>query len=289
MIITKSFFLSWRKAVQFLLFFTVAGLASAQATKEDDRPVVDESKQATAKQAIDPKLPSFFIVGDSTARSDAPMRGWADEIAPYFDLSKINVINRAIGGRSSRTYIQEGRWDKVLGEMKAGDFVLVQFGHNDVGPLDIKGKFRGSIRSAGEETENITKPDGSIEVVHSYGWYLKKYIQDARAKGISVILATPVPHKEWANDFAEHRKLANAVARETQVPLIDVTAITGKTYDVLGKEKVDTLFSDQRTHTNIAGARINAESVVAGIKGLSQNGLNNYLSLKAGVISPQAD
>lgn len=289
MIITKSFFLYWRKAAQFLLFFAAAGLASAQATKEDDRPVVDESKQATAKQAIDPKLPSFFIVGDSTARSDAPMRGWADEIAPYFDLSKINVINRAIGGRSSRTYIQEGRWDKVLGEMKAGDFLLVQFGHNDVGPLDIKGKFRGSIRSAGEETENITKPDGSIEVVHSYGWYLKKYIQDARAKGISVILATPVPHKEWANDFAEHRKLANAVARETQVPLIDVTAITGKTYDVLGKEKVDTLFSDQRTHTNIAGARINAESVVAGIKGLSQNGLNNYLSLKAGVISPQAD
>ncbi|MBC3917227.1 rhamnogalacturonan acetylesterase [Undibacterium sp. CY18W] len=289
MIITKSFFLSWRKAAQFLLFFAVAGSASAQATKEDDRPVVDESKQASAKHAVDPKLPSFFIVGDSTARSDAPMRGWADEIAPYFDLSKINVINRAIGGRSSRTYIQEGRWDKVLSEMKAGDFVLVQFGHNDVGPLDIKGKFRGSIRSAGEETENITKPDGSIEVVHSYGWYLKKYIQDAKAKGISVILATPVPHKEWANDFAEHRKLANAVARETQVPLIDVTAITGKTYDVLGKEKVDTLFSDQRTHTNIAGARINAESVVAGIKGLSNNGLNNYLSLKAGVISPQAD
>ncbi|MFZ6756106.1 rhamnogalacturonan acetylesterase [Undibacterium sp. Ji50W] len=288
MITSNILVLSWRKAVQFLLLFAVAGLASAQASKEDDRPVVEETKQV-AKQAIDPKLPSFFIVGDSTARSDAPMRGWADEIAPYFDLSKINVINRAIGGRSSRTYIQEGRWDKVLGEMKAGDFVLVQFGHNDVGPLDVKGKFRGSIRSAGEETENITKPDGSIEVVHSYGWYLKKYIQDARAKGISVILATPVPHKEWANDFAEHRKLASAVAKETQVPLIDVTAITGKTYDALGKEKVETLFSDQRTHTNIAGAKINAESVVAGIKGLSKNGLNNYFSLKAGVISPQAE
>ncbi|MFZ6765801.1 rhamnogalacturonan acetylesterase [Undibacterium sp. Di26W] len=288
MITSNILALSWRKAVQFLLLFAFAGLASAQASKEDDRPVVEETKQV-AKQAIDPKLPSFFIVSDSTARSDAPMRGWADEIAPYFDLSKINVINRAIGGRSSRTYIQEGRWDKVLGEMKTGDFVLVQFGHNDVGPLDVKGKFRGSIRSAGEETENITKPDGSVEVVHSYGWYLKKYIQDARAKGISVILATPVPHKEWANDFAEHRKLASAVAKETQVPLIDVTAITGKTYDVLGKEKVETLFSDQRTHTNIAGAKINAESVVAGIKGLSKNGLNNYLSLKAGVISPQAE
>ncbi|MES2037338.1 MAG: rhamnogalacturonan acetylesterase [Pseudomonadota bacterium] len=278
----------WRKAIQIGLLLAVTGIASAQTAKEDDRPVVDESKQVV-KQAIDPKLPSFFIVGDSTARSDAPMRGWADEITAYFDLSKINVINRAIGGRSSRTYIQEGRWEKVLEEMKAGDFVLVQFGHNDVGPVDARGKFRGSLRSTGEDTEIINKPDGSIEIVHSYGWYLKKYIQDARAKGISIIIATPVPHKDWVNDFAEHRKLASTVANETQVALIDVTAITGKTYEVLGKEKVDTLFSDQRTHTNITGARINAESVIAGIKGLSSNGLNNYLSLKAGLISPQPE
>ncbi|MFZ6681146.1 rhamnogalacturonan acetylesterase [Undibacterium sp. Tian12W] len=288
MIIHSAIPISWNKALQALFLLAVVSVASAQNVKEDDRPVVEESKQIVS-QTLDPKLPSFFIVGDSTARSDAPMRGWADEIAPYFDLKKINVINRAIGGRSSRTYIQEGRWDKVLGEMKAGDFLLVQFGHNDVGPVDARGKFRGTLRSTGEDTEIINRPDGSVEIVHSYGWYLKKYIQDARAKGIFIIIATPVPHKDWSNDFAEHRKLASIVANETQVALIDVTAITGKTYDVLGKEKVDTLFSDQRTHTNITGARINAESVIAGIKGLSDNGLNNYLSLKAGLISPQPE
>jgi len=286
MTIRSTTLFSGRKALLPLLLLTAVSIVPAQTVKEDDRPVVEESKQLP-NQAIDPKLPSFFIVGDSTARSDAPMRGWADEIAPYFDTKKINVINRAIGGRSSRTYIQEGRWEKVLSEMKAGDFLLVQFGHNDVGPVDARGKFRGTLRSTGEDTEIINRPDGSVEIVHSYGWYLKKYIQDARAKGISIIIATPVPHKDWVNDFAEHRKLASTVAYETQVALIDVTAITGKTYESLGKEKVDTLFSDQRTHTNITGARINAESVVAGIKGLSNNGLNNYLSLKAGLISAQ--
>ncbi|MFZ6732110.1 GDSL-type esterase/lipase family protein [Undibacterium sp. Ji42W] len=258
----------------------MAAIASAQATKVDDTTLAPANKQLSV-------LPTFFIVGDSTAHSDAPMRGWADEIAPYFDLKKINVVNRAISGQSSRTYIQESHWEKLLNEMKTGDFLLVQFGHNDISPVDARGNFRGSLPSAGDDTEIINRTDTSVEIVHSYGWYLKKYIRDAKAKGIFIILATPVPHKDWTNDFALHRILASTVAKETQVALIDVTVITGKTYDALGKEKINTLFSDQRTHTNITGARINAESVVAGIKGLTTTDLSSYLSLKAGLISPQ--
>ncbi len=272
-------FRSGRSLLGLLLgcIFACACLLRADKPKEDDRPVVDDSK-AKVQQAANATLPTLFVVGDSTARSNAPMRGWGDELAPFFDTTKVNVLNRAIGGRSSRTYIVEGRWDKVLAEMKAGDFLIVQFGHNDVGALDAKGKFRGSLRGTGEETEDVKKPDGSVETVHTYGWYLRKYVTDAKAKGVTVIVASSVPHKNWVNDFADFRKHAASVAAAHGAAFIDVTAITSATYEKLGAEKVATLFQDERTHTNTAGARINAESVVAGIRGLDTHPLAALLS-----------
>src|SRR5438105_4880284 len=80
--------------------------SSAQQTKDDARPVVDDSKVAPEKAASN-KLPTLFVVGDSTLKSNAPMRGWGQELGAFFDPAKINVVNRAIGGRSSRTFQNE--------------------------------------------------------------------------------------------------------------------------------------------------------------------------------------
>src|SRR6185503_7303801 len=100
----------------------------------------------------DPKLPTLFVIGDSTANNNANgARGWGDPFVGYFDPAKINVLNRARAGRSSRTFFAEGLWEKVLQEMKPGDFVLIEFGHNDGGPLDT-GRARGSLFGTGEET-----------------------------------------------------------------------------------------------------------------------------------------
>src|SRR5207302_10485052 len=124
----------------------------AQQTKDDARPVVDDSKVAPEK-ATNNKLPALFIVGDSTLKSNAPMRGWGQELGAFFDSAKINVVNRAIGGRSSRTFQNEGRWNQVLAEIKPGDFVLVQFGHNDAGKYDDPAaKGRPALHGDGEET-----------------------------------------------------------------------------------------------------------------------------------------
>ena len=143
------------------------------------------------------KLPTLWIAGDSTLRSNAPMRGWGQDLGTFFDPAKINVVNRAIGGRSSRTFFTEGRWKQILDGIKPGDFVIIQFGHNDVGPLDERGKFRGSVKGIGEETEKVTKPDGSVEEVRSYGWYLREMARSAREKKAKVILCSPVPHKKF--------------------------------------------------------------------------------------------
>src|SRR5262245_44513956 len=79
--------------------------------------------------------PTLFIIGDSTVKnSTAGQLGWGDPIRDLFDLNRINVENRARGGRSSRTFQTEGSWDQIVAELKPGDFVLMQFGHNDGGP-----------------------------------------------------------------------------------------------------------------------------------------------------------
>src|SRR5260221_1596631 len=106
----------------------------------------------------------------------------------YFDKTKSIVANRAIGGRSSRTYLTEGLWDKVLAGMKPGDFVLMQFGHNDGGPL-TGGRARASLKGNGEETQEVTdEKTDKKELVHTYGWYIRKYVTDAKAKGAMPIV-----------------------------------------------------------------------------------------------------
>src|ERR1044071_495076 len=129
-----------------------------------------------ATQSINTKLPTIFVVGDSTASNNANGgRGWGDPFIELFDPTKVNVLNRARAGRSSRTFITQGLWDNVLSEMKRGDLVLIQFGHNDAGAINDASRARGSLDGTGEETEEIhnllTKED---EVVHTYGWYLRK-------------------------------------------------------------------------------------------------------------------
>src|SRR5712691_7132723 len=118
-------------------------------------------------------LPTLFIIGDSTVKNGTKGQvGWGDPIADDFDKSKIRVVNRALGGRSSRTYLTEGLWDKVLADVQPGDFVIMQFGHNDGGGLsDPRG--RASIKGTGDETQEATNArTGEKQSVHSYGWYL---------------------------------------------------------------------------------------------------------------------
>src|SRR6476619_7401283 len=86
-------------------------------------------------------LPTLYLIGDSTVHNgngdgSNGQWGWGEPLADYFDAAKIKVVNRARGGRSSRTFLTEGLWDTVMAALQPGDFVIMQFGHNDPGPLD---------------------------------------------------------------------------------------------------------------------------------------------------------
>jgi lysophospholipase L1-like esterase len=276
----------------------LASLALASATAlrgaDDLRPVVDDSKTAP-QTAAKSDIPTIYVAGDSTARSDAPLRGWGSEIGAFFDPAKINVVNRAIGGRSTRTFITDGRWDKILADLKPGDFVLVQFGHNDDGDYqDPKAKGRPSIRSEGDETAEAIKSDlKTMETIHTFGWYMRKFATDAKAKGATVILLSKVPHKDWqdgkivrANDQNTFINWTRNAAKTTDVLFIDHNEIIAEGLERLGPEKVEALFGDRRTHSTPEGAKYNAAAVVVGLKALSPNPLANYFSKLADDLPP---
>ncbi len=191
--------------------------------------------------------------------------------------------NRAIGGRSSRTFITEGRWEKVLAEMQPADFVMMQFGHNDGGPLDDAARSRGSLKGTGDETREIENPIlKRHETVHTYGWYMRKYIADTRAKQCTPLVCSPVPRKIWKNGKIarddRYAGWAREIATSANVPFIDLATVIANHYDVLDRERVDPLFADEHTHTTRAGAELNAMCVMEALRALSPNLLQPYLA-----------
>ncbi len=262
----------------------VSGVAQAQDTNANPRQPLPE--------LADPKLPSLFLVGDSTVRNGQgdganAQWGWGEPLVAYFDQTKINVVNRALGGRSSRTYLTGGQWERVLAQLKPGDFVIMQFGHNDGGAINDTSRARGSIRGTGGETQEIenllTKQH---EVVHTFGWYLRKFITDARAKGATPIVCSLVPRKIWKDgrvvrNSEDYDKWAADVAKSERVAFVDLNEIIARKYDELGPEKVEALFADPHTHTSLAGAELNAACVIAGLKARTENPLAAYFSARA--------
>jgi lysophospholipase L1-like esterase len=275
-------------ALAFVFVFT-AGILRAQ---EDARPVVDASKVSVEK-INNAALPTLHIVGDSTVKSGGTLGGlwgWGERITPYFNTNKINVVNRAIGGRSARTYFNEGRWQKVADALKTNDFVIIQFGTNDGGRIgDPAMKGRGDGKGIGDEVVEDTRPDGTKELVHTFGWYMATFVKDAKAKGATVILCSPIPHKQkWeeGRDFATFAEWDEQVAKVNGALFFDLTMVISDGYRKVGRDKVETFFADKGTHTSDTGAQFNAACVVAGLKSLPENPLADYFSDKAKEIEP---
>jgi rhamnogalacturonan acetylesterase len=235
--------------------------------------------------------PVLFIIGDSTVRNgDGTGRnnqmGWGSVIHPFFDTTKISIRNYALGGRSSRTFITEGHWQKVLDQLKPGDYLMMQFGHNDASPLDDTARARGTIPGVGDESREIYNPImKKQEVVHSFGWYMRKYVREAKAKGAIPVIFSPVPRNNWENNKVRrasdgYGKWARQVAEAEGAHFIDLNNLVAERYEQLGTEKVNAFFPADHTHTNNEGAILNASIVAEAIKLIKELKLNSYLAGK---------
>lgn len=241
-----------------------------------------------------PGVPTLWLVGDSTVRVNGNgQKGWGDPFIAMFDPAKVRVINRAIGGRSSRTFITEGRWDAILKEAEKGDVVLIQLGHNDAGPLSGDNRERGSIRGTGDETKDVTLTLGDNKdkpyTVHTYGWYITKYVKDAQAKGMTPVVLSPVPRCPKPTDKydpqpkpAGYRLWSQQAAETAGAKFIDLQQIIWKTYAGRGSDELKkAYFTDaDYTHTSPAGATHNAQCVVEGLKRMEDFPLIDALKLQ---------
>ncbi len=254
-------------------------------------PREEFTKWLNLSEAAEPKQPTVWLIGDSTVRNgrgngyDAQF-GWGDPFETYFYPGKTNVVNRAVGGTGARTF--SAQWANILPQIKKGDYVLIQFGHNDNGA-------RGALKGIGEETEereNATTKEK--ETVHTFGWYLRRYIAEIRAKEATPILCTLVPRNSWKDGKItratdSHADWTRAVATAERVPLVDLNELIAKKYDALGQEAVTALFADKTVHTGWAGAELNALTVVEGLRALEPNPLAGHLRPTMGIVAPRPD
>jgi len=276
-------------SVVFGLFF--AGCQSAINTAGTSKgSVLAEANEATVVTRPAPgqthrTLPVLFIVGDSTVHNSATgLLGWGDVIGQYFDPAKIIVENHAKPGRSSRTFQTQGWWAQVLAAARPGDFVLIQMGHNDGGPLDDTNRARGSIPGIGDETRDIYNPiQHERELVHTYGWYLRRYIAGARARGMTPVICSPVPRlpRQIPPAGAVDRYVAWSaqVAADQKVFFINLNQIILSHYAGLTTSEIKTNFYTPKddTHFSPAGAQLNAACVIEGLRELTNCPLEDFL------------
>lgn len=213
------------------------------------------------------ELIDVYLAGDSTVQtyqsSESPQAGWGQFISSYF-TEDVACFNHAIGGRSTKTFITEGRLEKIINEIKEGDYLLIQMGHNDSTKI---------------------RPERYTEPYDDYKKYLKQYVDGARAKCAIPILITPVGRLHYINneflaDFGDYCNAMKEVAAENEVLFVDLMKRSIQYFSSIGYEEVYRLFmisvnETDCTHFTEKGADEMARLVSQGIKDLSIE-LSNY-------------
>jgi len=192
----------------------------------------------------DAAVPTVFMAGDSTVGD--PRRGpggnWPTQLCQFFK-PELAVCNSAEGGETSKSFITGQRFDKVLSQMKAGDFFLVQFAHNDSKP---------------QWPQSYTEPATSFKA------YLGVYLAETKRRGATLVLVTPMERRGNGDTVGPWARAMREFAKENNVALIDQWAMSKEMWTALGKD-VGTAFADQ-THLSGYGGYLLAKNIVRGIK-----------------------
>ena len=242
--------------------------------------------------------PTVYTVGDSTVKNgrgdgSGGLWGWGDYIGQFLDTTKVNIENHALGGTSSRTFQDKGLWTAVLNKLKKGDYVLIQFGHNDSGALNDSLRARGTIKGIGNDTEEIdnilTKKH---ETVHTYGWYIQKVVREAKLKGAIPIICSPIPRNDWEDgkvprNDKSYGLWAKQIAKKEKVNFINLNDKMAVEMEKLGEHKVTGtyFYKHDHTHTSGKGAVLSASVIINELKS-SKNSLKKYILENPKIVLP---
>ncbi len=270
--------------------------ATPQGTTDASPPLATGPAAAAAVVALPKKDPNhkpvLYCIGDSTMKNGADngsngQWGYGHMLHYYFDETRITVENDAVGGTSSRTFMKTANmWPRVLAKIQPGDFVLMQFGHNDnTGtPQNDTLRYRSTIKGNGDEVVDGVIQGGGTEPVHSFGWYMRQYCIQTREKGGTPIVVSFIPRNSWQGgrkvaDTTSYSLWAQQAAEQEHAFFVPLNKLVTDEYNKLGQQRVTAEMFPQgeSTHTTWAGAVLNAQCVVAGIKELKDCPLKEYL------------
>jgi alpha-D-xyloside xylohydrolase len=214
------------------------------------------------------KRPVIFTIGDSTMApkdtADNPERGWAMALPLFFDTTEVAFENHARNGRSTKSFIDEGRWQAVADALKAGDYVFIQFGHND---------------------QKADKPAVYAPAEGAYSENIKRFVEETRQKGAFPVLMTPIVRRKFDENgvllqtHGNYPDVVRSLAKTLKVPMIDMEAKSRQAIQALGAQKSKDLFvwfgqgvhrrfpegKQDDTHLNLQGAKTIAALAVEGI------------------------
>ncbi|KAL2825027.1 SGNH hydrolase-type esterase domain-containing protein [Aspergillus cavernicola] len=210
---------------------------------------------------------TVYLAGDSTMADTggAATDGWGGYIA---DSLSIAISNEAIGGRSARSYTREGRFQAIADVLQEGDYVVIEFGHNDGGSLSTDNG-RTDCSGSGDETCE-TVYNGVAETVLTFPKYLENASQLFLDKGAHVLISSQTPNNVWEtgvysyepNRFVGYAQLAAEVAG---VEYVDHGAYVASIYEVLGLDTVNAFYPSDHTHTSPAGAQVVADAFLKAV------------------------
>lgn len=217
------------------------------------------------------EIPTLYVIGDSTAAAypaeRAPLTGWAQVLHEHFDPERLRVDDRARSGRSSKSFYEEGAWTPIREALRPGDWVFIQFGHND---------------------EKKDDPNRFTDPASTFPEHLRRYVEETRAAGANPVLLTPINRNRWAtprrmeDTHGNYPDATRNLADELRVPLLDMHRLTRKRFTRLGPERSAALFmnlapgehpnypegKEDNTHLQASGAHEVSRLAVKGIRRL---------------------
>jgi len=204
--------------------------------------------------------------------------GWGAFLGDYLTLP---VINNAVAGTSARSYTALGLFTTLIDEVESGDFVVIEFGHNDGSAGAIDNGDEDAVGDAYNLTMTVTEANGTTEIIHSFNFYIVNAVVALQAKGAIPIVSSQTPDNIWDGDVlappSRFVAYAQEVAGNTSTTYIDHFDYVAQAFEAIGETTVNTYFPLDHTHTNLIGANVVAEAFVRGVL-CSSSTLKNFVN-----------
>ncbi|KAJ7040448.1 rhamnogalacturonan acetylesterase [Mycena alexandri] len=212
---------------------------------------------------------TVYLAGDSTMAlggGGSGTQGWG-VLFPQF--LTIPVVNAAVGGESARSYSDQGLFTKLISSVKKGDFVIIEFGHNDGTSGAVDNGQQDAVGDGFGITQNVTAANGSSILIHSFAFYIENAVNAIKAKGGVPIISSQTPDNIWSGSTiapcGRFCTYAQTVGVDTSIVLVDHFSYVAQAYDNLGQTTTTTFYPIDHLHTNAAGALVVAEAFVRGL------------------------